>query len=122
MSTKPFWATWFDDFSGFQRSGFARLCGAAFISALASNSLCKFLKWRLVLRLLLVLLLITLAPGMAQNPHDPFTRAKTLTYDVMWTVFRAGTVTSTLRTAAKEARCIRGHRHGAVGGLCLSPL
>ena len=35
--------------------------------------------------------------GIAQNPHDPFSPGETLTYDVMWTIFRAGEVTATLR-------------------------
>jgi hypothetical protein len=53
-------------------------------------------KLRLVSALLLILLLITVAAGRAQNAHDPFTPGETLTYDVMWTVFRAGEVTSTI--------------------------
>ena len=53
---------------------------------------------RLVSASLLVLLLLTLAAGIAQNPREPFAPGETLTYDVMWTVFRAGEVTATLRT------------------------
>jgi hypothetical protein len=52
---------------------------------------------RLVSALLLVLLLITFAAGMAQNPHEPFAPGEMLTFDVTWTVFRAGEVTATLR-------------------------
>jgi hypothetical protein len=54
--------------------------------------------------LLLVLLLITLAAGFAQNPHDPFTPGETLTFDVMWTIFRAGEVAATLRTSREGNR------------------
>ncbi|MGA2986768.1 MAG: DUF3108 domain-containing protein [Terriglobia bacterium] len=56
---------------------------------------------RLVSAFLLVLLLITLAAGMPQNPREPFAPGETLTYDVMWTVFRAGTVTATLQTGGE---------------------
>jgi hypothetical protein len=58
---------------------------------------------RLIPALFLTFLLITVAAGTAQNPHESFTPGETLTYDVMWTVFRAGEVTATLRTSgAKE--------------------
>ena len=60
--------------------------------------------WRLVTALLLGLLLIAPAAGNAQNPHDPFSPGETLTYDVMWTVFRAGEVTATLRTIDSKNR------------------
>jgi hypothetical protein len=44
------------------------------------------------------MLLMTVPAGNAQSPHDPFTPGEMLTYDVMWTIFRAGEVTATLRT------------------------
>jgi len=56
---------------------------------------------RLVSALLLVLLLITVAAGMAQNALEPFTPGEMLTYDVMWTIFRAGEVTATLGTSGE---------------------
>jgi len=56
---------------------------------------------RLVSALLLELLLITFAAGFAQNSHEPFTPGETLTFDVMWTVFRAGEVTATLRSSGE---------------------
>jgi hypothetical protein len=56
---------------------------------------------RRVFVLLFALLLITLAAGTAQNPHEPFTPGETLTFDVMWTVFRAGEVTATLRKSGE---------------------
>ena len=59
---------------------------------------------RLVSALLLVLLLVAFAAGFAQNPHEPFTPGETLTFDVMWTVFRAGEVTTTLRTSSEGNR------------------
>jgi hypothetical protein len=58
---------------------------------------------RLVSALLFVLLLAS-AAGNAQNPHDPFPPGETLTYDVTWTVFRAGEVTATLRTTGDGNR------------------
>ena len=48
--------------------------------------------------LLLGLLTLTLAVGWAQNPPEPFLLGETLTYDVTWTVFRAGEVTATVGT------------------------
>jgi hypothetical protein len=59
---------------------------------------------RLTSASLLVLLLIPLAAGNAQNSHDPFTPGETLTFDVMWTIFRAGEVTATLRTSGEGNR------------------
>jgi hypothetical protein len=56
---------------------------------------------RWVSAILLGLLLITVAAGMAQNPHEPFTPGEMLTYDVMWTIFRAGVVTATLQTSGE---------------------
>ena len=58
-------------------------------------------KLRRVCGLLLVLLPLTLAVGGAQGPSEPFTPGETLTYDVMWTVFRAGEVTTTLGTSGQ---------------------
>lgn len=51
---------------------------------------------RPVVILLAVFMLLPLA-GNSQNPNEPFTPGEMLTYDVTWTIFRAGTVTSTLR-------------------------
>jgi hypothetical protein len=59
---------------------------------------------RLVIALLLVLLLITFGAGFAQNPNEPFTAGETLTFDVMWTVFRAGEVTATIRSGSEGNR------------------
>ncbi len=53
---------------------------------------------RLVSAFIVVLLLVAPAAGNAQSSHDPFSSGETLTYDVTWTVFRAGEVTATLRT------------------------
>ena len=55
----------------------------------------------LVSALLLVFLLITLAAGRAQNPHEPFSPGEMLTYDVTWTIFRAGEVTATVGTSTE---------------------
>ena len=55
----------------------------------------------LISSLLPVLMLLTLPAGNAQNTHDPFAPGESLTFDVVWTVFRAGTVTATLRTNEK---------------------
>ncbi len=47
--------------------------------------------------LLSILLLVILAPpAAAQNPPPPFSPGETLTYDVTWTIFRAGVVTVNL--------------------------
>ena len=54
---------------------------------------------RLFFASLFALLLVSLAAGFAQNPGEAFPPGETLTYDVMWTVFRAGEVTSTVRTS-----------------------
>ena len=56
---------------------------------------------RLVSALLLGSLVIAVAPGTAQNAHELFTPGETLTYDVTWTVFRAGEVTATLQTGGE---------------------
>jgi len=45
-----------------------------------------------------------LAAGMAQDSREPFAPGETLTYDVMWTVFRAGEVTATLGTGSEGNR------------------
>jgi hypothetical protein len=42
--------------------------------------------------------------GNGQNSNDPFIPGETLTYEVMWTVFRAGEVTATLRTSGEGKR------------------
>ena len=55
------------------------------------------LKLALTSALVLVLLYITLGAGKAQNPSDAFGPGETLTYDVLWTVFRGGEVTAALR-------------------------
>lgn len=59
---------------------------------------------RLVTVLLLVLVLLALVAGIAQNPREPFTPGEMLTYDVTWTVFRAGEVTATVRTKSEGTR------------------
>ncbi len=59
----------------------------------------QILDSRLVSALVFVVLLIAPTAGNAQNSREPFTPGETLTYDVTWTVFRAGEVTSTLRTS-----------------------
>jgi hypothetical protein len=59
---------------------------------------------RWVSALLLVLLLVTVTAGTAQNSHEPFTPGETLTFDVTWAVFRAGEVTATLRTSGEGNR------------------
>src|SRR5579872_3124292 len=56
---------------------------------------------RLVVGLGLTFLLITFAAASAQNPREPFQPGETLTFDLMWTVFRAGEVTSTLRSISE---------------------
>ncbi len=71
---------------------------ASFIRRPASKSFMHIPKLRLVSAFLVVLLLVTLAAGNAQSSNDPFTPGETLTYDVLWTVFRAGEVTAALRT------------------------
>jgi len=40
--------------------------------------------------------------GRAQIPNEPFKPGESLTYDVMWTVFRAGEVTATLATGGTK--------------------
>jgi hypothetical protein len=50
---------------------------------------------------LLVLLLAAVVTGRAQNSAEPFASGETLTYDVMWTVFRAGQVTTSVRTVSQ---------------------
>ncbi len=59
---------------------------------------------RRVSALLLPLLLITPGAGLAQNPPEPFAPGESLTYDVTWTVFRAGEVTATIRTSGGAKR------------------
>jgi len=54
---------------------------------------------RLVAAWLLAFLLVTAAAGNAQPPPEPFTPGEMLTYDVMWTIFRAGVVTATVQTS-----------------------
>jgi hypothetical protein len=56
-------------------------------------------KSRLVYVFFSVVPLLMLAAGRAQILHDPFSPGETLTYDVMWTIFRAGMVTATLQKA-----------------------
>jgi hypothetical protein len=48
--------------------------------------------------LLVALLLLAFASASGQESREPFTPGETLTYDVMWTVFRAGEVTSTIQS------------------------
>lgn len=49
-----------------------------------------------------LLLVMTAAPAAAQNPPTPFGPGETLTYDVTWTVFRAGVVTTNLHTIQEK--------------------
>jgi hypothetical protein len=58
-------------------------------------------KSHLVFALLLVLMLIPFSAGTAQNPHEAFAPGEVLTLDVMWTVFRAGEVTSTVAAGSE---------------------
>jgi hypothetical protein len=58
-------------------------------------------KSRLVYAFLPVVLLLAIAAGSAQNRRDAFSPGEVLTYDVTWTIFRAGVVTSTLREASE---------------------
>jgi hypothetical protein len=51
-----------------------------------------------------VFLLITFAAGYAQKSPEPFPPDEMLTYDVMWTIFRAGVVTASVRTAGDANR------------------
>jgi hypothetical protein len=48
--------------------------------------------------LLLAVLLVSPIAGFAQSPKEPFSPGEALSFDVMWTVFRAGEVTTSLRT------------------------
>jgi hypothetical protein len=52
---------------------------------------------RLISASLLALLLTVPSTAMAQSGPNPLTPGEMLTYDVMWSIFRAGEVTSTLR-------------------------
>jgi hypothetical protein len=58
-------------------------------------------KLRLACAILPVLLLLALAAESGQNPHDAFSPGEVLTFDVVWTIFRAGVVTSTLREVSQ---------------------
>ena len=58
---------------------------------------------RLVAGSLAILLLVPLQTGFAQH-QDPFTPGEMLTYDVMWTVFRAGEVTASVRAHSEGRR------------------
>jgi hypothetical protein len=53
---------------------------------------------RLTSALLLFVLLLMPGASFAQSPREPFNPGETLTYDVMWTIFRAGSVSATIRT------------------------
>ena len=70
---------------------------------LASKWMMQIRDSRLSSALLLALLQLLPAIGLAQNAHEPFRLGETLTYDVMWTVFRAGEVSATLG-ASSEAK------------------
>lgn len=59
---------------------------------------------RVVSALLLALSFLALIAGNAQGPADPFPVGEKLTYDVMWTVFRAGEVTATLQRTSQGTR------------------
>jgi hypothetical protein len=56
---------------------------------------------RLVSLLVPMLLLIAHGRGMAQASQEPFAPGEKLTYDVMWTVFRAGVVAVSLGNAGE---------------------
>ncbi len=58
--------------------------------------------WRRVSVWLAALLSLTLATGIAQTSQQAFEPGETLTYDVTWTVFRAGVVTTSLRTIGEK--------------------
>lgn len=58
------------------------------------------LKLRLV-SVLVPVLLLTAPAASAQTSSDPFAPGETLTFDVMWTVFRAGQVTSSIRNVTQ---------------------
>lgn len=60
--------------------------------------------YRLASAFVLVFLLAALGIGIAQNAPEPFTPGEKLTYDVMWTIFRAGEVTATLGTTGEGKR------------------
>jgi hypothetical protein len=53
--------------------------------------------------LLAVLLLAISIPARGQNAHESFTPGEKLTYDVTWSVFHGGEVTSTLRSGGEGA-------------------
>ena len=59
---------------------------------------------RLVAAWILAFLLMTFTAGYAQKSSEPFTPGEMLTYDVMWTIFRAGVVTATVRTSGDANR------------------
>jgi hypothetical protein len=54
--------------------------------------------------LLVALLLLPWAGGKAQNPQEPFAAGETLTFDVMWTIFRAGEVSATIENSTAGGR------------------
>jgi hypothetical protein len=53
---------------------------------------------RLASASLLALLLTVSTTGAAENANEPFTPGEMLTYDVTWSVFRAGEVTATVQS------------------------
>lgn len=59
-------------------------------------------KLRLVAAFLLGFVFVTLIAANAQTPHDAFAPGELLTYDVMWTVFRAGEVTASVATTSEN--------------------
>lgn len=59
---------------------------------------------RAVSALLPAILFMATGGGRAQDAQAPFAPGEKLTYDVMWTVFRAGEVTTTLRTTGEGKR------------------
>lgn len=47
---------------------------------------------------------VVLVAGEVQDSHAPFSPGETLTYDVMWTIFRAGEVTATVGTVGEGSQ------------------
>src|ERR1039458_3971985 len=76
-----------------------RIAQAAFVRRSASNRIMQTFNSRLISALLLFVLLLMLGASFAQSPREPFNPGETLTYDVMWTIFRAGSVSATIRSA-----------------------
>ena len=70
----------------------------------ASNCIMQIPNWRLVTALLFGSLVFAFTAGIGENPREPFAPGEMLTYDVTWTVFRAGEVTATLQAKREGER------------------